>query len=48
MSAGPARTGCPWHEIGGVLSFGPLATASAVHVSDHAFDYCVGLPSESP
>ena len=34
--------GLSWHEIGGLLQFGPPASASDMSVSQYAFDYCVG------
>jgi hypothetical protein len=40
--------GLSWHEIGGLLQFGPLAAASNVPVSQYAFDYCVGPHPEAP
>jgi len=40
--------GLSWHEIGGLLQFGPLAAASDMSVAQYAFDYCVGPQPEAP
>ena len=40
--------GLSWHEIGGLLDFGPLAAASVTSVAQYAFDYCVGPHPEAP
>ena len=40
--------GLSWHEIGGLLDFGPLAAASSTSVAQYAFDYCVGPHPEAP
>jgi len=40
--------GLSWHEIGGLLQFGPLAAASDMSVSQYAFDYCVGPQGARP
>ena len=42
------QDGLSWHEIGGLLDFGPLAAASDVSVSQDAFDYCAGPQDASP
>ena len=42
------QDGLSWHEIGGLLDFGPLAAASDVSVSQDAFDYCAGPQDVSP
>jgi len=36
------ESGLPWHEIGGLLGFGPLAAGSGAIVAGYAFDYTVG------
>ena len=40
--------GQSWHQIGGLLGFGPLAADTGVSVADYAFDYTVGPRSASP
>ena len=40
--------GLSWHEIGGVLGFGPLAADAGVSVADFAFDYTVGPQPAAP
>jgi hypothetical protein len=34
--------GLSWHEVGGVLGFGPLAADAGMSVAGFAFDYTVG------
>jgi len=40
--------GLSWHEIGGLLGFGPLAADASVPVADYTFDYLVGPRSARP
>jgi hypothetical protein len=40
--------GQSWHEIGGLLGFGPLAADTGVPVAEYAFDYTVGPRSSGP
>ena len=40
--------GLSWHEIGGLLSFGPLAAETGASVAGYAFDYIIGPRSASP
>jgi hypothetical protein len=38
--------GLSWHEIAGLLGFGPLAADTGVSVAGYAFDYTVGPRAE--
>jgi hypothetical protein len=40
--------GQTWHEIGGLLGFGPLAADTGASVAGYAFDYTVGPRSAGP
>jgi hypothetical protein len=40
--------GLSWHEIGGLLGFGPLAADADMPVAGYAFEYTVGPRSTSP
>jgi hypothetical protein len=37
-----------WHEIGGLLDFGPLAADADVSVAGYAFDYTIGPRPAGP
>jgi hypothetical protein len=39
--------GLSWHEIGGLVGFGPLAADADVSVASYAFDYTVGPRSRA-
>lgn len=36
------ESGMSWHEVGGLLGFGPLAAGDGASVADYAFEYTVG------
>lgn len=36
------ESGMSWHEVGGLLGFGPLSAGHSASVADYAFDYTVG------
>jgi hypothetical protein len=40
--------GLSWHEIGGLLGFGPLAAEADVSVASYAFDCTIGPRSTGP
>lgn len=40
--------GLSWHEIGGLLDFGPLAASADMSVAQYAFDYVTGPHPAAP
>jgi hypothetical protein len=40
--------GLSWHEIGGLLGFGPIAADVEVSVAGYAFDYTIGPQPAGP